>query len=329
MLYRLLLMTIVLCSDAYASTEDSIPPLRRWVWETLSEAQVAFEAKNFVGGESTLDALRDADEQLRSEKENDPRILNSYELANVYNLYGYASYAQGDNEKALLNYERVIAQPDIPHAMFLNTLFTAGQLHFGLKQWEAGIEKLELWLSLHGKPNPGAYALIGQGYSNLQQFDQAAAKFEHAIAMSESAGNPPKQAWYEGAERAYRETGFYRRANELASERTLIYPDSGAGILPDVKKKPVAKVVVAPIWPESASAIEGHCEVFYSLTPKGELYDLFTGDCQPQGVFEDSSLSAMKKFQFRSYEGSVQEYQLENLVNVFTFSKENINKKRP
>ena len=78
---------------------------------------------------------------------------------------------------------------------------------------------------------------------------------------------------------------------------------------------------------KSAKGIEGHCEVFYSLTPKGELYNLFTGDCQPKGVFEDSSLSAMKKFQFRSYEGGEKEYQLENLVTVFTFS--NAYEKRP
>ena len=113
MLHRVLLMTIVLCSDAYASAEHSIPPLRRWVSETLAEAQTAFEAKNFVDANTpSLDALGDADGQFRAKKILG--ILKNYELANVYNLCGYASYAQGDNEKTPLNYEGVIAQPDIP-----------------------------------------------------------------------------------------------------------------------------------------------------------------------------------------------------------------------
>lgn len=324
-----LLSLIILCPSIWANEEGSVPPMRRWVLSSLSEAQTAFEAKSFIDGERVLDALIDADDQLRADRENDQKILNSYELANIYNMYGYASYAQADYEKALVNYEHVIAQPNIPRAMFLNTLFTVGQLHFVQKNWQAGIDKLELWISLHGSPNPGAYALVGQGYSNLQEYDQAAAEFETALAMSESAGQAPKQNWYQAAERAYRAMGDHRRANDLAMERQLIYPESGVGVLPEIKKKPMPTVRVAPLWPKSANGVEGYCEVFYSLTPQGELYDLFTGDCQPEGVFEDSSLSAMRKFQFRSYEGSEQDYQLENLTNVFTFSRESINKKRP
>lgn len=310
-----LLSLIVLSPSMWANGEDSIPPLRRWVWDSLAEAQRAFEVKNFVDGERALDALIDADDRLRAEKKDDSKILNSYELANIYNLYAYAKYAQGDYERALVNYERVIAQPDIPRAMLLNTLFTAGQLHYVLKNWQAGIDKLELWISLSSDPDPSAYVLVGQGYYNLQRYDQAAAQFETALAMNESAGQPPRQNWYKAAEKAYRAMGDHQRANDLAIER-----QRGAEVLPKAKKKPLPKVKVAPVITKSAKGIEGHCEVFYSLTPKGELYNLFTGDCQPKGVFEDSSLSAMKKFQFRSYEGAEKEYQLENLVTVFTFS---------
>ena len=51
------------------------------------------------------------------------RELNSYELANVYNLYAFIHYSREDYGKALQAYENVVSQPDIPLAMEINTRF--------------------------------------------------------------------------------------------------------------------------------------------------------------------------------------------------------------
>ncbi|GIR69923.1 MAG: hypothetical protein CM15mP74_11740 [Halieaceae bacterium] len=56
--------------------------------------------------------------------EDGKRALNSYELANVYNLFAFLSYATEDYAQSLRYYEQVIAQPDIPLAMEINTRFT-------------------------------------------------------------------------------------------------------------------------------------------------------------------------------------------------------------
>ena len=54
------------------------PALRNKVYEKLAEAQAAAEAKDMAGAAKILDAM------LAGRRDNE---LNSYELANVYNLY--------------------------------------------------------------------------------------------------------------------------------------------------------------------------------------------------------------------------------------------------
>ena len=97
------------------------PALRNKVYEKLAEAQAAAEAKDLKLAGQLLDAMI----------ENDGKnALNSYELANVYNLYAFLRYSAEDFNGALNYYNKVIAQPDIPLAMEINTRFTVAQLYF-------------------------------------------------------------------------------------------------------------------------------------------------------------------------------------------------------
>ena len=76
------------------------------------------------------------------------RALNSYELANVYNLYAFLRYSVEDYRGALKYYKLVIQQPDIPLAMEINTQFTVAQLYFVQEDWPAGIDALLEWFAL-------------------------------------------------------------------------------------------------------------------------------------------------------------------------------------
>ena len=109
------------------------PALRNKVYEKLSEAQVAAEAKDLSLAKSILDAMI---------AEGGKKALNSYELANVYNLYAFIQYSREDYAGALRSYEQVVAQPEIPLAMEINTRFTIAQLYFVQEQWQKGIDAL-------------------------------------------------------------------------------------------------------------------------------------------------------------------------------------------
>ena len=56
------------------------PALRNKVYEKLAEAQVAAEEKDYITAKVVLDGML---------AEDGKKALNSYELANVYNLYAF------------------------------------------------------------------------------------------------------------------------------------------------------------------------------------------------------------------------------------------------
>jgi Skp family chaperone for outer membrane proteins len=91
------------------------PALRNAIYEKLAEAQTAAEEKDLATAEKILnDMIND-----RGKGE-----LNSYELANVYNLMAFIHYSREDYGRALQAYENVVRQPDIPLAMEINTRYT-------------------------------------------------------------------------------------------------------------------------------------------------------------------------------------------------------------
>ena len=67
----------------------------------------------------------------------------------------------------------MIAQPDIPLAMEINTRFTIAQLYFVQEKWQQGIDALLMWFDLNEKPNAGAYVLLAQGYYQVKDYNSA------------------------------------------------------------------------------------------------------------------------------------------------------------
>ena len=116
------------------------PALRNKVYERLAEAQGLAEAKDYAGAAVILNDMI---------SEDGKRALNSYELANVYNLFAFLAYATEDYPQSLRYYEQVIAQPDIPLAMEINTRFTIAQLYFVQEKWQQGIDAMLVWFDLN------------------------------------------------------------------------------------------------------------------------------------------------------------------------------------
>ncbi|MEM1114112.1 MAG: tetratricopeptide repeat protein [Pseudomonadota bacterium] len=176
------------------------PALRNKIFEKLSEAQAAAEAKDFNTAAKILD------EMLAANRESTK--LNSYEAANVYNLYAFIHYSREDYARALQAYENVVRQPDIPLAMEINTKYTIAQLYFVQEQWQKGIDALLDWFEVTETPNANAYVLLAQGYYQTKDFNKALLNVEKAIDMHNTkqvqrkaedptyVSTPPKENWY-------------------------------------------------------------------------------------------------------------------------------------
>ena len=191
------------------------PALRNKVYERLAEAQTLAEAKDYAGAAVILNDMI---------SEDGKRALNSYELANVYNLHAFLSYAKEDYPQSLRYYEQVISQPDIPLAMEINTRFTIAQLYFVQEKWQQGIDALLMWFEMNEKPNAGAYVLLAQGYYQVKRYDLALDNVETAIAMHEGEGKLPKEQWYNLARFLYFDKEDFDSALDVLNTLIIYYP---------------------------------------------------------------------------------------------------------
>ena len=191
------------------------PALRNKVYEKLAEAQTLAEAKDYAGAAVILNDMI---------AEDGKRALNSYELANVYNLFAFLAYATEDYPQSLRYYEQVIAQPDIPLAMEINTRFTIAQLYFVQEKWQQGIDAMLVWFDLNEKPNAGAYVLLAQGYYQVKKYDLALENVETAISMHEDEGKMPKEQWYNLARFLYFDKEDFDSALDVLNTLIIYYP---------------------------------------------------------------------------------------------------------
>jgi len=191
------------------------PALRNKVYERLAEAQAAAEAKDMVTAKKVLDSM------IASGGKNE---LNSYELANVYNLYAFIYYSGEDYAAALKAYENVVKQPDIPLAMEINTKYTIAQLYFVQEQWKRGIDALNEWFALTQNPPETAYILLAQGYYQLKDYNKALVNTETAINMYKEKGKVPKEQWFNLARFLYFDKNDINSAVAVLEELLTYYP---------------------------------------------------------------------------------------------------------
>jgi tetratricopeptide (TPR) repeat protein len=211
-------------SAAYAQEEQAqkkpqetrrTPALRNKVYEKLSEAQVFVEAKDYP---AALKVLRDM------EDDTGKRALNSYELANLYNLFAFVYYSQEDYEGALGAYRKVVSQADIPLAMEINTRYTIAQLYFVQEKWREGIDALNAWFKVADTPSAQAYILLGQGYYQLKDYDSALKNTLIAVNMYKDKGKVPKEQWYSLLRFLYFEKNNMPKTIETLRELLVNYP---------------------------------------------------------------------------------------------------------
>jgi tetratricopeptide (TPR) repeat protein len=191
------------------------PALRNKVYERLAEAQVFIEEKQY---EEALERLKDMEDA------GGKRALNSYELANLYNLFAFVYYSQEDYKNALRAYEQVASQPDIPLAMEINTRYTIAQLYFVMEDWAAGVEALHRWFEVADAPSAQAYILLGQGYYQLKDYDKALKNTLIAVNMYKDKEKVPKEQWYSLLRYLYFEADNMPMTLATLEEMIVYYP---------------------------------------------------------------------------------------------------------
>ncbi|WP_105169527.1 tetratricopeptide repeat protein [Pseudoalteromonas sp. T1lg23B] len=173
-------------STAYAETKTKrVPALREKVYSQLARAQKLADDGDVKAGLEALDSIKDRSSSM-----------NSYEIAMMYNFYGFIYYNENQLDKAIAAFEKVVAEEEIPESLRLSTTFSLAQLAMANSEYEKVIKYLEQWDSINTKTiSDSYYVLRAQANYQLKDYKEALKYINTAVNLSESEGKEPKENW--------------------------------------------------------------------------------------------------------------------------------------
>ena len=165
-----------------------VPALRGKVYEQLARAQKFADEGDVQQGLSVLD-----------EVQSKASSMNSYELAMLYNFYGFIYYNEEDYQKAFESFKQVVAQQPIPESFEQTTLFSLAQLSMMQSKYDEVLSYLDRWDGLNnGKVPAKNFVLRAQAMYQNKDYQKASEFIEKAIATQEE--NPDDgiadENWY-------------------------------------------------------------------------------------------------------------------------------------
>lgn len=161
------------------------PALRSKVYDQLARAQSLADNDDINGAIEILDRVKDKSSSM-----------NSYELAMMYNFYGFIYYNDEQYDKAVENFAYVVEQQPIPESFEMSTLFSLAQLNLMQGNYAESIDYLERWESLNtGKMPPKNLVIKAQAYYQNKQYEEAADFITQAIIGHEDEGMIPDEGW--------------------------------------------------------------------------------------------------------------------------------------
>jgi hypothetical protein len=183
------------------------------VYEKLTEAQEAVEAKNLNGALQILDKLKSG-----------KKPLNDAEMANVLNMYAFIYYSREDYKNALKSYAQIIKLPEAPEGTLIQARYSVAQLYFVTEDYAKGVDALLEWFKVTPNPTASAYMLLSQGYYQMKEYNLSLKNVETAIKMYKEKGKVPKENWYGLQRFLYYEKGNYKQVVKILNELLVHYP---------------------------------------------------------------------------------------------------------
>ena len=129
----------------------------------------------------------------------------------MWNFYAYAYLAQENYGKAIIAFENLLKQEDVPQGLALSTQFTLAQLHFSEGDVKEAIAMLEAWFREAENPGPDAYVTLAQAYTQDEQLDKALKQLLKAFDVAKKQQREAKENWYSLLQYIYAEKKQYSK----------------------------------------------------------------------------------------------------------------------
>lgn len=168
-----------------------VPTLRAKVYDQLARAQEMADAGKVPEALAVLDEVKDK-----------AGSMNDYELAMLYNFYGFTYYGQEQMADAIAAFKQAVSYDNIPESFEQGILMSLAQLQLMQGDFDGSIASLEQWDSLQQGPDaqnktPAKNRIVkAQAYYQAKQYAKAAEQIEQAIAQTEAEGYAVSENWF-------------------------------------------------------------------------------------------------------------------------------------
>ncbi len=150
---------------------------------------------------------------------------NQYEMAQIYNYYGWIYYSLEDYGNSVKFYQKVVDQsPMIPWGLELQTIYTQAQLEFSQERYEPSVKLLNKWMKSSDTVGANVYNLKA---SICYQMDDKKGALDHiniAVKKIEDKGQVAKEPWYSLQRALYLEKEDYKSALPILIKMARHYP---------------------------------------------------------------------------------------------------------
>lgn len=163
-----------------------VPAMGSRVYSQLARAQEMADGGDVPAAIEVLDKVK-----------SKASSLNSYEMAMMYNFYGFIYYNNEQVSEAIASFEQVVAQKPIPESLEQATVFTLAQLAMANGLYDKTITYLERWEEIKGGEVPVKNLVLkAQASYQRKYYEDASGYINAAIEKHIADGYRADENWY-------------------------------------------------------------------------------------------------------------------------------------
>lgn len=202
------------------------PAMSEKVYKDLGKAAELASPEGEEGKPEPKPDFRGALEVLRKvEQKCTQDECNKYEMASIYNYFGWVYFSLEDVNNAIKYYIKLVDQaPEIPHGMEVQTLSALAKLLLQEERLDESLKYINKWMAAACKEDSEMYQLR----SNIHYFREdkvnALKDITKAVSMEEAAGKTPPEAWWSLQKALLLDKEDYRTALPILIKMVRHYP---------------------------------------------------------------------------------------------------------
>ena len=182
------------------------------VYDRITKAQEAVDAKDYQGALRMLNNLYNPDK------------LTEYEQANVLNYIGFVYYNMDDIPNAIRTYVKMLQIPSLEETMKKQNMYTLAQLYTMEENYNKALQTIDQWFLIETNPAPEPFILKAQNLYQVQRYSDMIEPIQNAMRIARERDKPVKEDWYVLLNFAYFQQEDYRQVRDIQKILLATWP---------------------------------------------------------------------------------------------------------